>query len=490
MSGEMVFVRIDFTRSTGRLKGLHQHFCGGGPELLGPERQGAYFAAIGASLLRIWLLQPPHFFLGQTLEDARNPGKYDFSTIDAFATRADALGLELFPTLATTPPQLSVDGSSFGPPKDLDVYKEVIRHVILHLTQGWADGHQFRIPYWEVWNEPDIADAPGPLAGYFWTGSRQQYFDLYAALARMVKSIVPVPGHPPYKIGGPALCLVNDGAWAEPFLEYCDAHALPLDFFSFHKYHDEPEAFARLIDKFHGMLGKFPRFRDTELVLNEWNMKAPFETISSEGKSVRQYVFDVMGHPKYGYPESAVHHVRSLILMERSPLSKAGHYTLADNGKSQMGIMTFPEIVFPPEEGIATPASGAVEPCILKPVYHALRAFQMLYETPELAHMAIGGTEIDGLAGISNEKDYTTVLLANWGTSRQIRVEIGGLALQPRDAKHTVSRTWNVLVFDPNTNCENDPLCKISSGSSSPECAIIDIELPHDAIGIIRLRVV
>ncbi len=480
-------IRIDCSTPAGSLKGLHGHFTGQGATLLEPARQKAHMADMGVSLFRIWLLQPHDFFSGKTLEDARNPDHYDFSQMDTVAARAEAMGIELFPILATTPAQLSMDGTHKGAPTELEVYVEVIRHVILHLTQGWGDGHHYRIRYWEIGNEPDISEVRGPLGGFFWTGTRQQFFEMYAALAKTIKSIKAPSAIGEYKVGGPAIMRLE--LWGKPFLEYCNKNELPLDFFSFHKYADDPEEFARLAERAEQLVRKFPRYRDTELILNEWNMATPFNEVDKKGKTPIEIIFQVLAHPKFFSPQSGIHMARSLIVMERSPLSKAGHCSLADNGRSQMGVVTFPEITFPPS--LALPPSGSTmrKPPRTKLKYHVLRTFQMLGQTPDLIQIQAQQDQLDGLAGISRDRDRVTVLLVNWGGDREADLEMIDLpwsvAKQPKQPG--VTYEWTEFNLDVHATGAGDPLQQVATGIGRGSTFRRKLTVSKDSIVVLRL---
>ncbi len=86
-------------------------------------------------------------------------------------------------------------GESWGgprePPTDFEQCAEVCRRIVMHYNEGWADGFQFGIKYWEIWNEPDI--------GLFWKGTPRQYYEFYELIAKKLKQ-----HDPTLKVGGPA----------------------------------------------------------------------------------------------------------------------------------------------------------------------------------------------------------------------------------------------------------------------------------------------
>ena len=67
------------------------------------------------------------------------------------------------------------------PPKDMNKWADFIRAFVLHVQERYGDA-EVRTWYFEVWNEPNLMDG-------FWAGTQQQYFDLYAATARAIKSV-------------------------------------------------------------------------------------------------------------------------------------------------------------------------------------------------------------------------------------------------------------------------------------------------------------
>jgi len=74
--------------------------------------------------------------------------------------------------------------------------------------------------FFEVWNEPNLTD--------FWTGTQQEYFDLYRQTVEAIKAV-----DAQLRVGGPATAR---NEWMEEFLDFCDQHRVPADFVSTHHY--------------------------------------------------------------------------------------------------------------------------------------------------------------------------------------------------------------------------------------------------------------
>lgn len=75
--------------------------------------------------------------------------------------------------------------------------------------------------YFEIWNEPD-------LKGFFFHGSKEDYFRLYKISAEAIKEIIPNAS-----VGGPA---TSQNRWIQEFKEHCLKNKIPLDFLSTHHY--------------------------------------------------------------------------------------------------------------------------------------------------------------------------------------------------------------------------------------------------------------
>jgi hypothetical protein len=188
--------------------------------------------------------------------DPQNPASYRFGPSDQIIASIRNIGAEVLYRLGRS------EGADPIPPGDFDRYAEIARHIVLHYNRGWANGHDFHIRYWEIWNEPDLGKV-------FWSGTGQQYFDLYGKLARAVKQ-----ADPQALVGGPAIAAPNDASpYRDRFLEYVrDAH-LPLDFYSWHWYatdSEDPLDFSRIAQDLRQRLDS-QGLKETRSFLTEWN---------------------------------------------------------------------------------------------------------------------------------------------------------------------------------------------------------------------------
>ncbi|HEV2325835.1 MAG TPA: beta-xylosidase [Terracidiphilus sp.] len=164
--------------------------------------------------------------MGVYKEDAAGNPRYNFQYIDSLYDALLALHIRPFVELSFMPDALASGSNTvfwykgnITPPKSMEKWQGLIRALISHWKQRYGE-EEISKWYFEVWNEPDLK--------IFFTGSREQYFQLYAATATAIRSVCPQ-----CRVGGPASAtepMVKD------FLQYVASHHVPVDFISTHVY--------------------------------------------------------------------------------------------------------------------------------------------------------------------------------------------------------------------------------------------------------------
>ena len=114
-------------------------------------------------------------------------------------------------------------------PKSLDAWSDYIRRFIRFLLDRYG-AEEVESWYFEVWNEPDL--------GCFFAGTKKDYFKLYEATARAIKSV-----DARLRVGGPSTSACK---WIPDFLAFCEANKVPCDFVSTHHY--PGDAFGNFIN--------------------------------------------------------------------------------------------------------------------------------------------------------------------------------------------------------------------------------------------------
>jgi xylan 1,4-beta-xylosidase len=164
--------------------------------------------------------------MGVYREDSHGNPQYNWQYIDELYDFLYSIGMKPFVELGFMPGGLASGSRTIfwwrgnvTLPKDMKKWADFIRAFVLHVQERYGDA-EVRTWYFEVWNEPN-------LNGFF-TGTQQQYFDLYAATARAIKSV-----SPDYKVGGPATAGCG---WVPEFIHFCQTNGAPVDFVSTHTY--------------------------------------------------------------------------------------------------------------------------------------------------------------------------------------------------------------------------------------------------------------
>jgi hypothetical protein len=192
--------------------------------------------------------------------DPCDPASYDFACTDEYIAITLLAGTETFYRLGQKI-EHTIKKFHVYPPKDFKKWAVICEHIILHYNYGWANGFEYGIKYWEIWNEPDL-DYNKPSVRT-WGGEYEEFCDLYETAAKYLKS-----RFPELKIGGPALC--GNVEWAEMFLEDMGKRKVPIDFFSWHIYTNRAPHVVERAEKIKAAMIK-NGYGDAESILNEWN---------------------------------------------------------------------------------------------------------------------------------------------------------------------------------------------------------------------------
>jgi xylan 1,4-beta-xylosidase len=121
--------------------------------------------------------------------------------------------------LATGNPGIFFYGMNVTPPTSNAAWAELVKAFAAHLIDRYGINEVKEWPF-EVWNEPNL--------GTFWSGTKQQYFEMYKETAVALKSL-----DRRIQVGGPSTA---SGEWLTDFAAYCTQNCAPVDFFTTHVY--------------------------------------------------------------------------------------------------------------------------------------------------------------------------------------------------------------------------------------------------------------
>ncbi|HEX3075480.1 MAG TPA: xylan 1,4-beta-xylosidase [Lachnospiraceae bacterium] len=213
-------------------------------------------------------------------ENGEEKVEYNFTYVDLVFDDYQSMGLKPFVELGFMPEKLASGSQTVfywkgnvTPPKDYTKWSNLVKATINHWIERYGREEVVTWPF-EVWNEPN-------LPGFWKDADMDEYFKLYEVSSRAVKEC-----DPRIRVGGPAICGVDDERWLRSFLEYCARSKAPVDFVTRHAYATEaPDNCGhyayqslRTVDVFMGelkesrrIIDSFPEFKGMEMHITEFN---------------------------------------------------------------------------------------------------------------------------------------------------------------------------------------------------------------------------
>ncbi len=467
-----IALTVDFSQETGKIR-PELHSSGFGPQICScPQSTIDDIRSMGFKSARThdWALLNKaervcdyyHIFPLMHL-DAKDPKNYVFGPTDYLLRRTrEETGLDVFFRLGT-----SIEHS--GPkvhfntliPEDFDKVAEVFAATIRHYNRGWADGYEWGIKYWELWNEPDgvnnmwclpdgdlgVGDTAEARAADQ-AAREERRLELFARFfATCLKRIKGEFGDM-VKVGGPALCSwrptkpgrVGTSDYFRRLLAVCrDVGAAP-DFISWHYYGNKPDdviAAANRARKICDEAG-FPK---CELIVNEWHyLNVSWGKLRSADPKAKARVWT--GPAAHNGIDSSCFNLTLLSKFQSSKLDQAFYYGCSHMGswgykseggekyKVYYGIKLFGEFVrgYP----VLCAASGADGVTVLsaKSADGARKALLVTDYRSGLRELSVD------IAGVAPDAECTVIVhdYTRDVESAKLRLDGGRLVLPKRDA--------------------------------------------------------
>ena len=297
-------ISADFSKDAGNVR-PELHSSGFGPQICScPKSNIDEVRSMGFRLSRThdWALLNSnqrvcdwHHIFPLVHLDAKDPKNYVFGPTDYLLKRTrEEVGHDIFFRLGT-----SIEHS--GPdihfntliPGDFEKAAETFAGTIRHYNRGWADGYEWGIKYWEIWNEPDGQNNMWCLPdGDLGRGETKEAriadqaerekrrLELFARFfATCLKRLKDEFGDT-VKVGGPALCSwrrphpdrIGTEAYFKRLFAECRKAGVAPDFISWHYYGNKIDDVLATIDKARALCDAegFPK---CELILNEWHYR-------------------------------------------------------------------------------------------------------------------------------------------------------------------------------------------------------------------------
>ncbi len=309
---------------------------------------------------------------------------YDFTQSDFYIKTITDMGINIIFRLGYSA-EYKTPVHHNAPPASYDKWADIAAHIVRHYNDGWDNGQKLGIKYWEIWNEPDN--------NQFWTGPPEQFDRLYEVTAKTLKRMDPT-----LKVGGPALAYRLE--FLDQFLNYCQAHHVPVDFVSWHIYTQDPNEVSTHAQRIQEMQKQYG-FEHSESILDEWNY--------GPGQWQRLYVDPKFTRAFYDATQNgfgAAFDVAVLTKLQDTSVDIATYYT---GTTLAFGMFT---------------SYGAP----LKP-YYAFLAFRRLLDSPNrIAVDPVADDAVTTLAGISNDGRTVRILMSNRSKrARRLHLKLDGL---------------------------------------------------------------
>lgn len=213
-------------------------------------------------------------------EDGEIKSEYNFTYLDMVFDDYQALKIKPFVELGFMPEQLASGRQTVfywkgnvTPPTDYDKWANLITATVEHWINRYGREEVITWPF-EVWNEPN-------LPGFWKDADMEEYFKLYEISSKAVKKC-----DSRIRVGGPAICGVDDERWLTCFLEHCSKNNIPLDIVTRHAYATEapdsnghyayqklrtPEVFIEELKQSRRIIDSFPKYSGMEMHITEFN---------------------------------------------------------------------------------------------------------------------------------------------------------------------------------------------------------------------------
>ena len=423
MLSQLIFtpdtIRVDFDSIVDEIRPVHN--IGRMPEYKLNSEINKYFTEANMTSCRTHDITSTdiHNIFPDFSADVNDENSYNFEKCDNVLAAIVDTGMVPFFRLGISYSNAERDHELLLPPEDYTKWAQICEHIILHYNKGWANGFNYGIEYWEIWNEPDggkyeeISETEYVTENVFWHGSPEEFYRLYDVAATYLKE-----KFPDIKIGGYGSCgfyainkakVEKTGAPAynkyfvdffRGFLDYIKENQPPMDFFTWHSYSttEYNEIYFEYVEENLKKAG----YGEAEIIIDEWNYNP-----RDNDKIDR----------RYGANQTSM-----LIMFQNKGFESAYYYCGNADGGQHSGLFI---------KG-GTPSSA----------YYGFRAFGQLYKLGNQAEIKNMKLREDLYAVAATGEDGQALLISNVSEKKDRKLKIDA-------GDYTVDECWTV-----NENCE------------------------------------
>jgi len=331
-----------------------------------------------------------HFIFPNMKADPADPDNYFFAATDNLLQTCLECGTKIMYRMGTSI-EHTLPGKHTNAlmPEDFEKYAEVLAGIIRHYNHGWANGYEWGIEYWEIWNEADLGVR-------MWSGTLDDYYRFFGIVAKRLKK-----EFPDIKIGGPAFCNIKEKEFTG-LLTHCRKNDVPVDYISWHRYTDDVAALVAQPQGGRDLLDSLG-FTDTEIMINEWHYLRSWEGLHHNFTPER-YEEAMNGPAGMHGIDSAAFNVSVITGWHDTPLDSSFYYGW---GESIWGFVTLYKS--------------------LNKNYHSMYLIgQMVTRFPERVKAAGDGNTVSLLAGTDGKGNCGILVTDYRGTNAEIVLDVAG----------------------------------------------------------------
>lgn len=335
LGASAVEVSVDFTKKTGKMNHA-VHSSGWAPRSYPRSIQNDDAALKALNLKYARTHDWPLVNSGQRVvdyqyifplfnKDPADPANYIFGPTDHLLKLAKDIGLEIFYRLGTSIEHTGDVHFNSLMPEDFDKTAEIFAATVRHYNKGWANGFNWGIKYWEIWNEPDGGANMWWSPDLTYNELRGKFAEFFAICLKRLKS-----EFPDIKVGGPALCSANP-SYFKPILAACKKAGVKPDFLSWHYYGKDPFAMVKSGERMRKLCDEMG-FEDVEFILNEYHYLMSWDGIHGRNSTPAMVKLATDGPTGINSIDSACFYLTALSLFQDSEFSQAYYYGCAHTG--------------------------------------------------------------------------------------------------------------------------------------------------------------
>ncbi|WP_122646628.1 MULTISPECIES: GH39 family glycosyl hydrolase [Enterococcus] len=213
-------------------------------------------------------------------ETGKKVAEYNFTYLDIVMDFYQEVGIKPYLELGFMPQKLaSGDQTVFywqgnvTPPRSYEGWCQLVQATLQHLITRYGRAEVVTWPV-EVWNEPN-------LPGFWQDADMTEYFKLFKETFLAVKAV-----DDQFKVGGPAICGVDDINWLQQFMAFCHEEQLAIDTVTRHFYTiSDPETAGHYsyvtlreaqeslteLDISRSIIDDYPEYRGLPMHITEFN---------------------------------------------------------------------------------------------------------------------------------------------------------------------------------------------------------------------------